>query len=166
MSKTEHDAEAARIEALLQELSALSEADLAKRAGVEGVDPKKYKTREELVAAVEAKISDEIGKVRLAEMEKAEAEAAKMASSLDNVSRVVRALNAEFCRDIPQEGRGGAFEPEEDHPRFGGDYNVPNGKYRVAGSEWMFLIHKKKLQGAERATEANNWGGKHVITVE
>jgi hypothetical protein len=75
-------------------------------------------------------------------------------------------LNAEFCRDIPQEGRHGSFEPEEDHPRFGGDYDVPNGKYRVAGSEWLFLIHKKKLQGAERATEANKWGGKHVIAID
>jgi hypothetical protein len=68
----------------------------------------------------------------------------------------------------PAGRRAAVSSPEEDHPRFGGDYDVPNGKYRVAGSEWLFLIHKKKLQGVERsrATEANKYGGKHVIAVD
>lgn len=134
-----------------------------------GLDPEKYSSRADLVTAIESLDEDNAaaGRQKIRDMETEEANS--VASENDRRtagSRIMHALNAEFCRDIPQEGRSGSFEPEDDDPRFGGDYDVPNGKYRVAGSEWLFLIAKKKIVSVERASERNKFGGKGVILID
>jgi hypothetical protein len=169
ITSAEQQAEKQRKADLAAEISRMDDTELALLAKRIGVEPEKSQKREDLVAEVELKAEADAAAGRQAIRAMEEEEGAFVAdedSRRPAVSRIIRALNATFCGDIPQEGRHGSFEPDEDHPRFGGDYDVPNGKYRVAGSEWMFVIHKKKLMSAESATEANKWGGKHVIPIE
>lgn len=83
----------------------------------------------------------------------------------DQVNKDLRALNALFCSAVPQAARDGSFEPEKGDPVFGGEYEIPNGKYRVVGSEWVFEIRKGKLAGVVRAAPQNGYGGKDVIAV-
>lgn len=140
---------------------------LAQQIGV--VDADKIEKPEDLKAAIELKAEADAaaGRQRIRDMEAEEAESVgDEDANRPSTSRIIRALNAEFCRDIPQEGRHGSFEPDGDDPRFGGDYDVSNGKYRVVGSEWLFLIHRKKLQAVERAGDVNKYGGKYVIAID
>lgn len=169
MNTTEQQALAKRQADLLAELNALPDADLQKRAAAEGVDTSKLKTRENVVEAIEIKISDDEGKARLEAMQRAEDELARSdkESGTDRVARTIRTLNAAFCADIPQSGRGGSFSPDDDPGgKFDGGYDVPDGKYRVTGSDWVFSIKKKKLDEAVLATPENKYGGKGVIAVE
>lgn len=132
-------------------------------------DADKIAKRADLVAAIELKTEADAAAGRKALRAMEAEEAASVAAENDKrppSSRVIRALNAEFCRDVPQEGRAGSFEPDDGHPRFGGGYDVPDGKYRVTGSDWVFEIRKKKLAAAVMATEANRYGGKGVIAVD
>lgn len=169
MTAAEKQAEKKRKDDLAAEISRMDDVELGLLAKRAGVDAEKFPKREDLIAAIELKAEADAadGREALRNME-AEEQAFVADEDLRRpaVNRIIRALNAEYCRDIPPEGRHGSFEPDDDHPRFGGDYDVPNGKYRVVGSNWLFLIHKKKLQGAEIATEANKYGGKHVIAIE
>jgi hypothetical protein len=154
---------------LAAEIERMDDTELKLLAARVGVDPATTPERKDLVAAIELKAEADAaaGRQAIRDMDEQERTAVSDEDSKrPATARIIRALNAEFCRDIPQEGRHGSFEPDEDHPRFGGDYDVPNGKYRVSGSEWLILIHKKKLQGIERATEKNNYGGRHVIAVD
>lgn len=169
MTSNEQQAEKRRKADLAAEMKRMDDVELrllAARVGVAADDTTK---RDDLIAAIDLKAEADAaaGRQKIRDIE---AEEGKTVEEEDAkrpaTSRIIRGLNAEFCRDIPQEGRSGSFEPDEDHPRFGGDYDVPNGKYRVAGSEWLFLIHKKKLQGVERASEANKYGGKHVTEID
>lgn len=154
---------------LVKAIERMDDVELGLFAKQIGVDPAQHPGRKDLVAAVE--LQDEAnaaaGRQKLRDMEVA---AAKDIADEDTrrppVSRIIRALNAEFCRDIPQEGRGGRFEPDDGDLRFGGDYAVPDGKYRVVGSEWLFEIRKKMLVAAELASEKNRWGGKGVIAID
>ena len=169
MTSVELADEKNRKEGLAAAMARMDDTELKLLAARAEVEADKYPKREDLIAAIELKAEADaaIGRKALREMDEQEATAVSAEDSKrPATARIIRALNAEFCRDIPQEGRHGSFEPDEDHPRFGGDYDVPNGKYRVSGSEWLILIHKKKLQGIERATEKNNYGGRHVIAVE
>lgn len=161
--------EKTRKEGLAAAMARMDDTELKLLALRAGVEADKYPKREDLIAAIELKAEADatLGRQALREMDEREAAAVSVEDSKRPASaRIIRALNAEFCRDVPQAGRHGSFEPDEDDVRFGGDYDVPNGKYRVSGSEWLILIHKKKLQGIERATEQNNYGGKHVIAVD
>ncbi len=169
MTAAEQQAEKQRKADLAAEMARMDEVELKLLAARAGVEADKYPKREDLIAAIELKAEADAATGRQALRDLEEEEKNSVATEDDRrppATRIIRALNAEFCSDIPQEGRGGSFEPDEDHPRFGGDYDVPNGKYRVSGSEWLFLIHKKKLQAVERATEANKYGGKHVIAID
>jgi hypothetical protein len=170
MTAAEQQAEKQRKQDLAAEIERMDDVELrmlAVRIKVPEVD--KLTARKELVDAVESKAEADaaLGRQAIRDME---AEEDGKVSSEDArrpaTSRILRALNAEFCRDIPQEGRGGHFDPGDDHPRFGGSYDVPDGKYRVTGSEWVFEIKKKKLAGALQASEANKYGGKGVIAVD
>lgn len=169
MTAAEQRAEKRRKADLSAQIGRMDEVELGLFAQQVGVDASKTPAREDLIAAIElkAEVDAAAGRQALRDMEAEETvSVADEDSRRPAASRIIRALNAEFCRDIPQEGRHGSFEPDEDHPRFGGDYDVPNGKYRVVGSDWLFLIHRNKLQGAELATEKNNYGGKHVIAID
>ena len=169
MTAAEQSAEATRKAGLAAEMAEMDDAQLADLARRAEVDASAYPKREDLIAAIELKAEEEAAKGRQALREMDEQERLAVSnqdSKRSATSLIIRALNAEFCRDIPQEGRGGSFEPEGDDPRFGGVYDVKNGKYRVAGSDWLFLISGKRLVSAETATEKNGWGGKAVIAIE
>ncbi len=169
MTAAEIGAEKQRKADLAAEIERMDDTELKMLAQRMGVDPAATPARKDLVAAVELKAEADaaLGRQKIREMEaEEEASIANEDTRRPASARIIRALNAEFCRDIPQDGRGGSFEPEEGDPRFGGDYDVPNGKYRVTGSEWLISIHKKKLMGIERASEANKYGGKHVIPID
>ena len=169
MTAAEIVAEKKRKADLAAEIERMDDTEIKMLAERVGVDPAATPARKDLVAAIELKAEADAaaGRQAIRDMEAEEGTAvADEDARRGPTARIVRALNADFCRDIPQDGRGGSFEPEEDDARFGGDYDVPNGKYRVTGSEWLISIHKKKLMGIERASEANKYGGKHVIPID
>lgn len=61
----------------------------------------------------------------------------------------------------PGAAAGGSYEyPESDED--GGD--VPDGKYRIAGSDWVFEWEGGKPKSATKA-HAPDWGGEDVQTV-
>lgn len=169
MTAAELAAEKQRKADLALQMDRMDDTELKLFAVRVGVEPDKTPARKDLIAAIELKAEADAAAGRKAIRDMDEEEAKRVADEDDKrpaASRILRSLNAEFCRDIPQAGRAGSFEPEDDDPRFGGDYEVPNGKYRVVGSEWTFLIAKKKLVSAERATEGNKYGGKGVIAID
>lgn len=167
---SEQVAEKQRKADLAAEIERKDDVELRMFAQQIGVtDVEKITARKDLVAAVELKAEVDAAAGRQAIRDMESEEASSVAGQDDKrlpTARILRALNAEFCRDIPQEARAGGFEPGDDDARFGGDYDVPDGKYRVLGSEWVFEIRKKKLAGAARATEKNHYGGKDVKAVE
>lgn len=168
MTAAEVQAEKQRKADLSVQIERMDDVELNLFAKRIGVEPEKMK-RADLVAAVELKAEADAadGRQAIRDMETEEGEfVANEDVNRPASARIIRALNFEFCKDIPQAGRAGSFEPDSDDPRFGGDYDVKNGKYRVSGSEWLFLINNKKLISAERATEANKYGGKAVIAIE
>lgn len=153
-------------------------AELARKDAVEldiyakelNIDISEAKTLEDKRAAIELHAEDEAKKaIAEARIKHMESEQGKSVASedekRDGAARALRQLNALFCRDIPQSARSGSFQPREDDALFGGDYEVPDGKYRVTGSEWVFQIRKKKLVDAVQATAANKYGGRDVIAV-
>ena len=169
MTAAEIAAENQRKTDLAGEIERKDDVELKLFAGRVGVDADKYSVRADLVAAIELKAEADAAAGRKALKDMEDEEALKVAGEDDArppQARVLRTLNAEFCKDIPQDGRHGTFEPSDGDIRFGGDYNVPNGKYRVAGSEWVFDIQKKKLVSAIRASEQNKYGGKGVIAID
>lgn len=170
MTASEQAAEKQRKADLAAELERKDKVELgllAKKIGVPGHD--KLHTRKDLIAAIEEKADADAaaGRQKIRDMEAEEGRfVAGQDDSRPQSSRVLRALNAEFCRDIPQEGRAGTFEPEDNDARFGGDYDAPDGKYRVVGSDWIFEIKGKKLASAIRASEQNRYGGRDVESVD
>jgi hypothetical protein len=170
MTDAERAAEKARKEGLAAEMASMTDEQLADLATRAEVDAKAYPKRKDLIAAIELKAEADaaVGRQALREADEAQKKAVEDEDARRPApSRIIVQLNAEFCRDMPEAARSsGAFEPDDGDPRFGGDYNVQNGKYRVVGSDWLFLIAGKRLVSAERATEANKWGGKAVIQVD
>ncbi|MCD0419484.1 hypothetical protein LOC51_19895 [Rubrivivax sp. JA1024] len=149
----------------------MSDADLLALAQSIGVDVFKGDasglSRDDLIAAIEL---HEEAQVEAAAKQLAADEAAQAASVAREAGdrspsdQVIRRLNADFSRDVPQAARSGEFDPAGD-PRFGGEYDVPNGRYRVVGCDWVFQIKSKKLASVLEASPANKWGGKSVVMV-
>lgn len=169
MTAAEISAEATRKAELAAEIKEMDDTQLAELAKRAEVDASAYPKREDLIAAIELKAEEDAAKGRqaLRDIDAAQKAAVETEDTRrSEPARIIRALNAEWCREIPAEARGGHFEPDSDDPRFGGVYDVKNGKYRVAGSDWLFLIAGKRLVSAEFATEKNKWGGKAVIPIE
>lgn len=169
LTSAEQAAEKTRKAELAAEIERMDDTELALLAKRAGVDPAAFPKRPDLVAAIELKAEQDAALGRQALRDMDEGENRKVLAEDDRrapTARILRALNAEFCRDIPQEGRAGSFAPDDGDVRFGGEYDVPDGKYRVGGSDWVFEITKKKLAGAVLASEANRYGGKGVIAVE
>lgn len=116
-------------------------------------------------AATDAAAKEAADKAAAVEQTKREErEAADRRKSPSLVERAVAKFNVEFCRDLPQSARGGGFEPGDD-PRFAGEFDVPDGVYRVAGGEWLHTFKGGRYTGSARATEANRWGGDKVVSV-
>lgn len=144
---------------------------LRKIAHDQGVDVSKATTIEEARAAIladaEGKLSaadrEALAKERLAEMERDD-KAKGPAAEPDEVTKTIRQVNTDFCREVPQELRNGG-EVEEGHARFGGRYKVPDGTYRIEGSEWLYTFAGQRLKGVGIASAANKWGGESVKSV-
>lgn len=165
MDHKEKAAEAKRAAELKKELKALSDAQLQARAEQSGVDLSRCKTRDDVETAIEKHEHDAAGKARLEALQRAEDDAARNNPEPSATAKIVHGLNNAFCADIPQEGRAGNFVPEEDGAFSAEEYDVPDGTYRVAGSDWYFVIKGKKLAQAARASAENKWGGKDVVQV-
>lgn len=169
LTGAEQSAETKRKDELAAAIAAKDDVELklfAKELDVPDVD--KLSERKDLIAAIELHEEKVAGehRARLRKME--DDEAAKVNGADDKRApdaKAIRALNAEFCRALPEGSRSGQFEPGDD-ARFTGDYSVKDGKYRVAGSDWVFEIRKGRLLRATRATPENGYGGKGVVAVE
>lgn len=168
--KVAAEIEEARQHDLAAKLKRMDVTELRLYAEKTGVDLSSAPHRDDIVAAIELKEENDAkaaaAQKAIEDDEKAQGE--KIRDEADQrgpIERRVRALNAEFCRDVPQEARAGSFDPGEDHARFGGEYDVPDGRYRVVGSDWLFDIADKRVAGAQRATAQNNYGGKNVIAI-
>ncbi len=149
-------AEPKRKEELAAKLKRMDDTEVKLYAQKIGADITAAKDRADMEAAIELKEEDTAKaaafKAAIEAEDAAQARAvATEADKRDPTERILRALNAEFCRDIPASARSGGFEPDDNDPRFGGDYDVANGRYRVSGSEYYFDIKGKKLVSAERA---------------
>jgi hypothetical protein len=169
LTAAEAAAEKQRKEDLAAEIKRKDDVELKLFAQQIGIDADKHPKREDLQAAIELKAEEDAAAGRKAIRDADEEQAKSVATEEDRrtaSARAVRALDAEFCRQVPQEAYSGSFEPGEAHPRFGGEYEVPNGKYRRTGSEWVFEFRKKRLISAVRATAANNYGGEGVKAVD
>lgn len=144
------------------------ELDLyAKHLGIDIADAKTVEDKRaaiELHAEEQAKAAASEALIKHMEAEQGR-KVAREDDSRDDAAKTVRQLNALFCRDIPQDARSGSFKPGKDDALFGGEYEVANGKYRVAGSDWVFEIRNRKLVNAVQATQANQYGGKGVISI-
>lgn len=163
-------AEEKRKKELHAELARKDKVELDLYAKQHGIDLGDAKSVDDKRTAIELHAEDQavkaIGEQRIKHLEDEQAKSVRTENDdRDDTAKTMRQLNALFCRDIPQPARAGTFKPEKDDALFGGDYDVPDGKYRVAGSEWVFEIRKQKLVNALQASAANQWGGKGVIPV-
>ena len=162
-------AEAARKTDLAAKLARMDATELTLYANQIGARVEAQMSDEDIRAAIELTEENaakaEADRVRIAQMEADEGDKIITENDgLDATSRAIRRLNTEFCRHVPQNAVGGSYEPGDDE-RFTGEYDVPNGKYRVTGSEWVFEIKKKALVSVVRAVPENNYGGKAVVAV-
>lgn len=154
---------------LAAEIAAMDDTELGMLAKRAELDATQYKSREDLVAAIKEKAAADYtaGKIELRKMVEEENRAADAQVANRSASaRAVAGLNFNFCRDLPEEARSGSFSPIEGDAAFGGEYAVPNGRYRVVGSEWIFEIRGKRLVSAFVANASNNWGGDKVVQIE
>lgn len=167
--RAREDAEAKRKADLAAAIERMDDVELGLLASKNGVDIGGLTARADIVAAVEMKLDDDAKAAAdaqaLADIEADQAsEIADEEDGRDATAKIVRRLNTEFCRDVPQAAREGSFEPE-DGGAFSGEYPVKDGRYRVVGSEWLFDFRKKRLALATRAAAANKFGGKGVIHI-
>lgn len=169
-TKAAEAAEAKRKADLHAHLERKDGVELGLFAKEQGIDLTGVTATDDMRATIELHMEAEAKKAAadaaIRDMEAGEArKIAREAGGRDDTANTMRTLNALFCRDVPQGARAGSFKPAQDDALFGGEYDVPNGKYRVAGSEWVFEIKNDKLVNAVRATQQNQYGGKGVISV-
>lgn len=172
---------------LAGEIEGMDSVELALLAQRAAIDPEKYPKREALVAAIKEKASADFaqGKLELRRMteqqnERVDAEDAKRSP----LARALRALNAEFSScvplpvkmfEVPEEPTKadmkmigywvGTFQPNGD-PRFAEEVAAKDGKYRVAGSPFVFEIRGKRVAAIHAANPANNFCGEGVVALE
>ena len=81
------------------------------------------------------------------------------------------AFNADFCRGPPQDPKSGQHAKDGIYTQVEGDkydgreYPVPDGRYRVAGSEWLYDFEGGLFIEAVRASAQNEYGGPNVIAI-
>lgn len=82
-------------------------------------------------------------------------------------AEALRRFNADWCAALPDRAKGAeAVEYSDPDPdRFGAALPVADGRYRVAGGDWVFAFAGGKFTGAVKATRANQYGGEGVVTV-
>lgn len=83
----------------------------------------------------------------------------------DDVHALVRKFHGTFCADLPYTARRSGRYDAATGDRFGDELDVPNGTYRVTGSDWLLTFRNRHFARAEIATAQNKYGGKDVKTV-
>lgn len=87
-------------------------------------------------------------------------------------NEVLVSFNADFCRDLPQDPKSGQHAKDGIYTQVEGDkfdgkeYPIPDGRYRVGGSEWVFDFEGGGFVEATRATAENAHGGPAVIKID
>lgn len=76
----------------------------------------------------------------------------------------VRDFLADFCRDLPQEARGGLYRAVKGDRFAATRVLVPDGRYRVMGSDWVLGFERGKFLDAVRAVPPD-FGGAGVVEI-
>jgi hypothetical protein len=80
-------------------------------------------------------------------------------------AKVLHAFNASFCANLPQNARAyGHYIPEPGDALARQRLAVPDGRYRLAGSDYVFTIAGGRLKEAMRA-DPPHFGGDNVVAV-
>jgi hypothetical protein len=82
------------------------------------------------------------------------------------VETAVRALQQRVMQTMPSEAVAGfVFAPAEGHALYELETeNIPDGMYRVQGSDWILTVEDGKFKSAERAMPPE-FGGPDVVSV-
>lgn len=84
---------------------------------------------------------------------------------LDDAGRTqIRDFTAQFAGKVPDEARRGPYEARPGDGFGEEEFSVPDGVYRVYGSDWLITIEDGKFAKAERALPPK-FGGPDVISV-
>lgn len=78
----------------------------------------------------------------------------------------LRGFNEDFCAKLPGDARFGRYDAEPGDRFAKVRVPVPNGRYRVVGSEWIHEFVGGRFVRAVRATAENEFGGADVVGVE
>jgi hypothetical protein len=89
-----------------------------------------------------------------------------MAPKRDNINATMRELFRDFAGRLPEGVAGARTYTPAPGDRFADRrLRVPDGTYRVTGSDWLIVIKGETFLGAELATRENDWGGADVVQV-
>lgn len=69
--------------------------------------------------------------------------------------RAVRSVHAAFIKDLPRSVRSGGVHAVDPESPEAGDHAVPDGRYRVSGSDYILEFSGGKWAGAVRASPRN-----------
>lgn len=118
----------------------------------------------ELTADEKAKLA----KDRLAQIDREDEAASQLEPKQElgkDEARTVRQFVAAFSARLPNgAAQQGAIVADDNDPRLAGEFAVPDGRYRVVGSDWIVVFRKHRFAGAELARPPL-FGGKNVIPV-
>lgn len=148
-------------------VTGLGDFDFAKLASLLGVPLLPDATRDELNAEVVAAIElrrDRIAQDLAAQEAKKAADEKQAAflktaagkahrQAIEDRSRnaAVRSVHAAFANALPSDARQtGSFKAPADHPQ-GDQPSVPDGTYRVLGTDWLHRFKRGQWIGADRA---------------
>lgn len=77
---------------------------------------------------------------------------------------VIRQFNADFCRDLPEGALSGLYSARKGDRFDGRRVMVPDGRYRIAGSDWILGFERSRFIDAVRAGPPD-FGGSGVVVV-
>lgn len=84
----------------------------------------------------------------------------------DDFHGTIRDLNRRFCAKLPEAAaKGGEYQPQDGDALARLELDVPDGTYRLVGSDWFYIVKNRRLARAALATRANKYGGPKVILV-
>jgi hypothetical protein len=79
-------------------------------------------------------------------------------------AEIVRAFNKDFCAHLPGDARFGRYSAETGDSFAAERYRVPDGRFRVTGSEWVLCFQNQRFVDAIRAVPPD-FGGADVVEV-
>lgn len=78
----------------------------------------------------------------------------------------LRDLTARFAGNIPAKAlKGSPYQPEPGDGVSDAVLDLPDGTYRVSGSDWLVMVEDGAAVQFERANAVNKFGGDSVIEV-